>query len=127
MDHPRPHAVPPTAPMPQPARHQLLVCRDCRHMGRPCLPGLALLHRLRAAIAAAAPGEQFEISGSACLADCPRPCTVAWRVSAGAAWLFGDVDPAAGIEDLVALAESGGPAAGEGPAAVIVTRAGAIQ
>ncbi len=128
MDHPRPPAAAlPTAPMPQPARHQLLVCRDCRHTGQPCLPGLALLHRMRAAIAAAAPGEDFEISGSADLAGCPIPCTVAWRVSAGAAWLFGDVDPAAGIEDLVALAESGGPADGEGPAAIIVTRAGAIQ
>lgn len=127
MDHPRPAMAASPVPMPRPARHQLLVCRDCRHTGQPCHPGLALLERLRAAIAAAGPGGEFEISGSASLDDCPRPCTVAWRVSAGAAWLFGDVDPAAGIEDLVAMADRHDPAGGEGPAAVIVTRAGVFQ
>jgi predicted metal-binding protein len=127
MDHPRPPAANPVFPMPQPARHQLLVCRDCRHTGRPCLPGLALLERLRAAIAAARPDEAFEISGSASLADCPQPCTVAWRVTAGGAWLFGDVDPDGDIEELMDFVGSGGPPGGDGPAAVIVTREGAIQ
>ena len=125
MDHPRPPMALAAVPQPQPARHQLLLCQDCRHTGQPCLPGLALLERLRAAIAAAGPGEAFEMSGSASLAACPRPCTVVWRVSAGAAWLFGDVDPAVEIEELVALAGRGGPCGGA--AAVIVTRAGAIQ
>ena len=127
MDHSRPTEAISVFPMPQPERHQLQVCQTCRHVGLPCGPGLALLDRLRAAIAAAGQGEGFEMSGSACLAGCGRPCTVVWRVSAGAAWLFGDVDPAEDIEDLVAMAGRGGTAEGRGPAAVIVTRAGAIQ
>lgn len=125
MDHPRPPAATPAVP--PPPRHQLLVCRDCRHTGRPCLAGLALLDRLRAAIAASGAGEGFEISGSARLEGCDRPCTVVWRVSAGAAWLFGDADPAADISAMVAQAGRGFLPGQDGPAAVIATRAGAIQ
>lgn len=125
MDHPRPPAATPAVP--PPPRHQLLVCRDCRHTGGPCLAGLALLDRLRAAIAASGAGAGFDISGSARLAECDRPCTVVWRVSAGVAWLFGDVDPAADIGALVAQAGRDGPPGQGDPAAVIATRAGAIQ
>ena len=125
MDHPRPPAANPFLPPPQ--RHQLHLCRDCRHTGRPCLAGLALLERLRAAIAAAGAEEGFEISGSARLEGCDRPCTVVWRVSAGAAWLFGDADPAADIDGMVAQAGRGDLPREGAAAAVIATRAGVIQ
>lgn len=105
MDVPlrRPVATPPYA-VAQTARHQILVCQSCRHKGDACRPGLALLERLRSAIAAAGLGDDFQVSGTACMAGCDRPCTVAWRATAKATWLFGDVEPEADIDDLVAFA-----------------------
>lgn len=143
MDHPRPRpAVPTAASMPQPAPHQIHLCQTCRHTGRPCGPGLALLERLRGAIALTGLGGEFELSGTACLTGCSRPCLVAWRASVEATWFFGDIDPADDIEDLVALAtlcrrrepegcdrpeQPGDTNPAQRPAAIIVTRAGVIQ
>ena len=86
-------------------RHQILVCQSCRHKDSPCLPGLALLEKLQVAVAQAKGlAADFEISGTACMAGCDRPCTVAWRATGKATWLFGDVDPAADIDALVDFA-----------------------
>ena len=86
-------------------RHQILVCQSCRHKDSPCRPGLALLEKLRAAVSEAKGlAEDFEISGTACMAGCDRPCTVAWRATGKATWLFGDIDPDADIDALVDFA-----------------------
>lgn len=50
-------------------------------------------------------GEDFEVSGIACMAGCSRPCTVAYRASEKATYLFGDIDPETDIDDLVAFAK----------------------
>ncbi len=140
----RPVARPPSV-VAKPPQHQILVCQTCRHLDRACLPGLALVEKLQAAIAAAGLGTEFEVSGTACMAGCARPCTVAWRATAKATYLFGDIDPEANIDDLVAFAriyraaEDGWTSAGNRPgklaeqvlaripAAVIVTGEGSLQ
>ncbi len=154
----RPAAARPVATRPysvaQSAPHQILVCKTCKHRatnrgGEACAPGHALLKKLRAAIQAAGLADDFEVSGTACLAGCVPDhggaCVVGWRASAKAAWLFGDIDPAQPIDDLVAFsrlyaAVEDGWLSGRDcpprlcdntlariPAAVIVTREGAIQ
>lgn len=87
----------------QPAPHQILVCTACRHKGSSCTPGLALIAKLQTALAAAdGLTEDFEVSGTACMAGCDRPCTVAWRATGKATWLFGDISPE---EDVAVLVE----------------------
>jgi predicted metal-binding protein len=133
----------------QSAPHQILVCKACKHKGSSCEPGFALLKKLRAAITAAGLSDDFEVSGTACLAGCVTdhsgPCVVGWRANAKATWLFGDIDPAQPIDDLVEFSRlyaalDDGWMAGRDcpprlcdntlariPAAIIVTREGAIQ
>jgi predicted metal-binding protein len=133
----------------QSAPHRSLVCKACRHRGESCKPGLALVKKHRAAIAAADLGDAFEVPGTACLAGCVpdhgEPCVVAWGATAKATWLPGDIDPDQPLDDLIAFARSHA-ARGDGwmtgrdlpmplcdatlariPAAMIVTREGAIQ
>ena len=104
---------------------------------------------MRAAVAAAGLGESFEISGTACLAGCVpdhgEPCVVGYRATEKATWLFGDIDPDQPLYDLIAFARSYA-ALDDGwlngrdlpprlcdttlariPAAMIVTREGALQ
>lgn len=144
----RPAASPPYS-VPQSAPHQILVCKACKHKGEACKPGFALLKQLRAAISAAGLGESFEVSGTACLAGCVpdhgEPCVVGYRASGKATWLFGDIDPDQPLDDLVDFARTYA-ALDDGwlngrdlpqrlcdttlariPAAMIVTREGAIQ
>ena len=114
----------------QPAPHQIVVCEACKHQGQSCGPGYALLQQLRAAVALAGVDEAFEISGTACLVACGRPCTVAWRATGTSTWYFGDVDPEQPIADLVEFARhpaAPGDALARVPAAMIMTREGAIQ
>jgi predicted metal-binding protein len=133
----------------QSAPHQILVCKACKHKGEPCKPGFALLKKLRAAIDTAGLGDDFEVSGTACLAGCVpahgEPCVVAWRATAKATWLFGDIDPDQPIDDLIEFSRlyaalDDGWCSGKDcpprlcdntlariPAAIIVTREGAIQ
>jgi len=87
--------------------HRITVCTSCRHKGTECRPGYELIERLRKAIDAAdkAIPEDFEISGVACMAGCDRPCTVAYHGTKKATYLFGDIDPATDIEDLVSFAQ----------------------
>lgn len=133
----------------QSAPHQVLVCKACKHKGDACKPGFALLKKLRAAIDAAGLGDQFEVSGTACLAGCVpdhgEPCVVGYRATEKATWLFGDIDPDQPLDDLVDFARSyaaleDGWMTGRElpeslcdttlariPAAMIVTREGVIQ
>lgn len=88
--------------------HRITVCVACRHNGSDCRPGLDLIARLRAAMdkAGDATGALFEISGVACMAGCDRPCTVAYQATNKATYLFGDIDPADDIDDLVCFARN---------------------
>ena len=93
----------PTKP---PSSHRITVCIACRHTGSDCRPGFDLIARLREAIdkAGEATGLPFEISGVACMAGCDRPCTVAYHATDKATYLFGDIDPADDIDDLIRFA-----------------------
>ena len=86
--------------------HRILVCTTCRHQGGNCRPGYELIEKLSKAIEAAgeAVPADFVISGTACMAGCGRPCTVAYQASCKATYLFGDIDPETDIDDLVAFA-----------------------
>ena len=133
----------------QSAPHQILVCKACKHHGKTCVPGFQLIKRLREAIATAGLADDFEVSGTACLAGCVPdhggPCVVGWRATAKATWLFGDIDPSQPIDDLVAFSKLYASAV-DGwlfakdipprlsdttlariPAAMIVTREGVVQ
>lgn len=92
--------------MSQTATHKITVCTSCKHKGDTCRPGYALIEKLRKAITAAGDAipEDFEISGTACMAGCDRPCTVAYFGSRKATYLFGDIDPEQDVDDLVAFA-----------------------
>ena len=88
-------------------KHRITICTSCRHKGTECRPGYELIDRLRRAIADAgdAVPEAFEVSGVACMAGCYRPCTVAYHGTKKATYLFGDIDPATDIDDLVSFAK----------------------
>ena len=99
----------------RPSSHKITVCISCRHKsGRhkhgsddpACRPGFELIERLRSALELAenAIGAEFEISGTACMAGCERPCTVAYFGSHKATYLFGNIDADENIDDLVAFA-----------------------
>ena len=86
--------------------HRITICTSCKHKGETCRPGYELIERLRAAIVAAGDTitEEFEISGTACMAGCTHPCTVAYHSTRKATYLFGDIEPDQDIDDLVAFA-----------------------
>jgi predicted metal-binding protein len=108
MDDPRPKARPYSVAHSAP--HQILVCKACKHKGDACKPGFDLLKKPRAAIDLANLGDQFEVSGTACLASCVpdrgEPCVVGYRATEKATWLFGDIDPDQPHGDLVAFART---------------------
>ncbi|GAA0772750.1 DUF1636 domain-containing protein [Roseibium denhamense] len=87
-------------------RHKIFVCTSCRHKGSTCRPGFELIKKLQEALHVASNivGEDFEVSGIACMAGCSRPCTVAYKATDKAAYLFGDIDPDTDVDDLVAFA-----------------------
>jgi predicted metal-binding protein len=133
----------------QSAPHQILVCKACKHKEDACKPGFQLLQNLRAAISSAGLGDEFEVSGTACLAGCVpdhgEPCVIGYRATGKATWLFGDIDPDQPLDDLVAFARAyaaleDGWMTGRDlppglsdttlariPAAMIVTREGSFQ
>ncbi len=92
--------------METPRDHRITICTSCRHKGTHCRPGYELIDRLRQAIAAAGDAltDGFEVSGVACMAGCDRPCTVAYHGTRKATYLFGDIDPATDVEDLIRFA-----------------------
>lgn len=87
--------------------HKLTICTFCRHKGTTCRAGYDLIEKLRSAIVAAGDviGDEFEISGTACVAGCDRPCTVAYYGTPKASYLFGDIDPDENIAELVNFAQ----------------------
>jgi len=87
--------------------HRITVCTSCKHKGTECRPGFELIEKLRVAIRAAGDTipDDFEVSGVACMAGCDRPCTVAYHGSRKATYLFGDIDPAVDVDDLVTFAK----------------------
>ena len=88
-------------------RHRITVCTNCRHVGKPCRPGLDLLTHLQTALAQAgnALSDDFSLEGSVCMAGCERPCTVAFQATAKATYLFGDIEGDADIGALVSFAQ----------------------
>ncbi|MFB2532176.1 DUF1636 family protein [Paracoccus sp. p3-h83] len=136
----RPPSARPAPDVARSAPHRTILCTACTVQGATCAPGLLLLERLRDAVAASGMGDDFEVSGTASLTGCAGcrcgPCLVAWRATAKANWLFGNVDPADSIDDLIALcgADAGGPdtcAATQRlsriPSAIIVTGRAPLQ
>ena len=89
------------------AAHRITVCTNCRHVGKPCRPGLDLLKHLQAAMAQAraALSDDFSLEGSVCMAGCERPCTVSFQATAKATYLFGDIEEGADIGALISFAQ----------------------
>ncbi len=87
-------------------KHTITVCTDCRITGTPCRPGLELLARLNDSLAALKQplDQDFSVAGTACMAGCTRPCTIAFQASGKATYLFGDITPDQDIDDLIAFA-----------------------
>lgn len=81
----------------------LSVCVSCRPVGGPdeARPGAELLEALRSSVM---PG--VTVRPVQCLSVCKRPCTVALTAPGRYTYLFGDVDPSAGVADLAACVES---------------------
>jgi len=96
----RPVATP-AYTVPQSARHQILVCKACKLPGTSHAAGPRLLRRLRSAIDAAGLSASYEVTGSACLAGCDHPCTIAWRAADKALWYFGAIHPDAPLDDVI--------------------------
>jgi len=88
-------------------KHRVTVCTSCRRKGTEVRPGYQLIERLRQAIASAGDAipEEFKVSGVACMAGCEHPCTIAFHGPQKATYLFGDVDPETGVDDLVTFAK----------------------
>lgn len=93
--------------MPETKRHHVTVCTDCRRRGGACRPGLDLMGRLADGLERLGVDARsdFSIAGTACMAGCDRPCTIAFQASGKATYLFGDIEPDADIDALVAFAE----------------------
>jgi predicted metal-binding protein len=91
----------------RPDPNRVTLCKTCRHTGSTCKTGYTLINSLHAAISAAdnAVLDDFEISGTLCTSNCGRNCTLAYRASRKAAYLFGDVAPDQNIDSLVEYAE----------------------
>ena len=74
---------------------QILVCTSCHGAER----AAGLMAKLQAAL-----GDSFQVGGVACMSGCTRPSVVAFRASGKASYLFGQIDPNAPIDDLIAFA-----------------------
>ncbi len=76
--------------------HHLLVCASCHGADR----AQVLIDRLAAAL------PQFEVGAVECMSGCQRPGTMAFRAEGKASYLFGDIDPDAAIDDILAFAKA---------------------
>lgn len=87
--------------------HRILVCTSCkgRHEDDPH-PGPELIALLRDALDGARDTlpETFEVSGVACMGGCKRSCAVAYQARGKASYLFGDIEAATDLSDMVAFA-----------------------
>ena len=87
--------------------HKISVCTSCKLKGTGQRPGHALINGLRSAFKTLGKefGADFDVSGVACMAGCDRPCTVAFHGNNKATYLFGDMDPAKDVDDLITFAQ----------------------
>lgn len=89
------------------ATHRILVCTSCkgRHDDDPH-PGPELIAHLRARLDRASNTlpEPFEVAGVACMGGCKRPCAIAYQAVGKASYLFGDIELATDLQDLVGFA-----------------------
>lgn len=87
-------------------QQHVTICTLCSRTGKQCRAGYELIARLRASIEAAGAsiGPDFEISGTANVAGCPRPCLLAYHATKGSTHLFGDVAEETDIDGLMAWA-----------------------
>ena len=74
--------------------HHLMVCAACHGAEK----AAALIARLAQAL------PEFTIGLVECMSGCTRPGALAFRADGKASYLFGDIDPDAGIGDIVAFA-----------------------
>ncbi|SMR82137.1 Predicted metal-binding protein [Aliiroseovarius halocynthiae] len=88
--------------------HHITLCTTCPHTGDTCRVGYDLIKRLRSAIEAAGDTitDAFEISGTACMEDCVRPCTLTYHSTRDASYLFAGVTADDDIYQLVEFAQS---------------------
>lgn len=85
-------------------RHQ---STQCVHAGGPCAPGLQLARLLAASVDLGCRSipEGFQLTGTALVCDCGRPCALTFRVEKSAAWVLGDIDQGADCDALVRFAQ----------------------
>lgn len=88
----------------QTAPHQFLICKSCKPTQRHRRPGTLMIANLRHAISEADLSAQFEVSGTACMGGCDKPCSVALRAPEKASWLFFNLDPIEDVPDIVQFA-----------------------
>lgn len=89
----------------QNAPHQFLICKSCRPTERHRRPGAAMIANLRRAIHEADLSTSFEVTGTACMGGCDKPCSVALRAPEKASWLFFNLDPVDDVPDIVRFAK----------------------
>lgn len=85
-----------------PAPVELIVCTTCRQQGAASdgdgpRPGARLLD----AIAARGLPEGVALRPTECLSNCKRGCTVALRGSGRWTYVYGDLDPAENVDDVL--------------------------
>lgn len=80
----------------------------CRHTGKTCPAAARMMRKLAAAMAAAKPmtEDDFEISGTADLAGCPRQCAAIYEASHCGIRLFAGVEKNADTAALNRLADA---------------------
>jgi predicted metal-binding protein len=79
------------------------VCTSCRQAGiaRDEAPGRHFFEALRER----ASGEGVVIRPTQCLSVCKRICTISLSAEGGYTYVFGDLDPASDVADVLAMAE----------------------
>lgn len=76
--------------------HHLMICASCHGAEQ----AAALIGRLAQAL------PDFSVGAAQCMSGCSRPGTLAFRADGKASYLFGDIDPAAAIDDIVVFARA---------------------
>lgn len=86
--------------------HKIVTYKPCQHTGNNCHSGFDLILKLRAAIAVTEGfvTDDFDLSGTASPTGCKRACTLAYRCTQKAAYMFGDIEPEANIDELITFA-----------------------
>lgn len=87
--------------------HRITVCTICRHTGSHCQPGAALIDKLNSAVSTAGltGNGDFKVEGTVCMAECSRPCTIAFSATGKTTYLFGDIEGDEDVASLIAFAK----------------------